>query len=112
MTVDIRAAAEAEAAQRYPPIGVDLPAINKSRRLRQKAFAAGAVWAQAQLTPTREQIAMALCSIRFPEEACRGELDCEESIGSHALEIAEALLALSEATNLTTESQPLQDAAR
>ena len=107
MTVDIRAAAEAESDRRYPEIQF----APENEELAE-TFVAGAVWAQAQLTPTREQIAMALCSIRFPEEACRGELDCEESIGSHALEIADALLALCEATNLTSDSQPVQDAAR
>lgn len=53
MTVDIRAAAEAEA--------VKVPASVAE----YQAFVSGAVWAQARLTPTREQIERALIGRDF-----------------------------------------------
>ena len=62
--------------------------------LARQHFVDGAVWAAARVTPTREQIAMLLCSMKFPESACSDELFCEEAIGSHSLEIADAVLAL------------------
>ena len=62
MTVDIRAAAGAEAEVRYV-VGKDDHALALAfAELRREGFAEGAVWAQAQLTPTREQIAEAFWS--------------------------------------------------
>lgn len=53
MTVDIRAAAEAEAARRYLHASM-------LKQFAEETFVAVLVWAQAQLTPTREQIVGAL----------------------------------------------------
>ena len=52
MTADIRTAAEAEAEARV--IGESLPRLGYEV---EQAFADGAVWAAARVTPTREQIA-------------------------------------------------------
>ena len=60
MTVDIRAAAEAESDRRYP----EIPFAPENEALAE-TFVAGAVWAQAQLTPTREQIAEVLGEDRY-----------------------------------------------
>lgn len=58
MTADIRTAAQREAESLYPymPAELELHAINRSRRLRQKAFSKGAVWGAARVTPTRQQL--------------------------------------------------------
>lgn len=58
MTVDIRSAAEAESDRRYP----ETPFAPENEPIAD-AFVAGAVWAQAQLTPTREQIAEAIAGV-------------------------------------------------
>ena len=65
MTVDIRAEARDEAfmnhySHKQVPDRYDAD-------LLIEGFQAGAVWAQAQLTPTREQIAQCLASTREPE---------------------------------------------
>ena len=93
MTADIRAAAEAAVSRHAPGGGL----VAEFGVTKQIAFVRGAVWAQAHLTPTREQIAMKICAMKFPNEECLGGIDCEESIGSHSLEIAEAVLALLQA---------------
>lgn len=58
MTVDIRTAARREAERRTIEPNVEDPLPGDYRTLGWRdGFAWGAVWAQARVTPTREQIA-------------------------------------------------------
>ena len=72
----VREAAEIEAIRLCPMMDdPPLPEINRSRRLRQKAFRAGAVWVAGRL-PGRDEIAEAL----FGEYGC----DCGDALESHS----------------------------
>ncbi|MBC9953254.1 hypothetical protein ICM05_01145 [Leucobacter sp. cx-42] len=85
MTVDIRAAAEAESDRRY----AETP-FAPENELIADAFVAGAVWAQAQLTPTREQIAEVLSQSRQEKYQPGDRL----RVSSHDLQAADAVLGL------------------
>lgn len=116
MTADIRTAAQREAETLYPymPAELELHAINRSRRLRQKAFNKGAVWAAARVTPTREQIAAvlrrhnfdelllgniewdgytAVCACGWSSEECKMPGDAHEAHSEHAAAHVLALMA-------------------
>ena len=54
MTADIRTAAQREAERLMPIIGHD--PMDFARSVTHDSFVNGAVWAQARVTPTREQI--------------------------------------------------------
>lgn len=95
---DVRTAAQAEAEKRWMKFA---PSDTRQGAFESDAFVAGAVWGAALVAPTREQIALVLCGMTFSEEPCRSELDCEESIGSHAFDIADAVLALMQGESRT-----------
>lgn len=94
MTVDIRAAARDEAfmnhySHKRVPDRYDAD-------LLIEGFQAGAVWAQAQLTPTREQIADLLDAHNYDynQSACRG-CDYVNNNGDHDFwHLADVLLDL------------------
>lgn len=71
VTVDIRAAAQQEAEQRWQKFS---PSDTRLGAFESDAFIDGAVWASERLTPTREQIAEVLDSHtrRFDTGACCG----------------------------------------
>lgn len=94
MTADIRTAAQREAGQLFRPQEMmlhDRTVVDLADPWRE-AFVAGAVWAAARVTPTREQIAEVV-RLADGEWNLREGTDREDP-RTHGTAVADAVLAL------------------